>query len=130
VALSDDRAAFYRRYNDCCNAHDLDRLGEFVAADVRADGERRGLDGYAAALRGWIEAFPDFRWELRRLLVDGDWIAGHFRDTGTHRGTFRGVPATGRAVATQEFAVYRIEDGLIAEVWGTVDEVRLMEQIR
>jgi aspartyl-tRNA synthetase len=94
------------------------------------DGERRRRDDYAANLREWIEAFPDLRWELRHLLVDGDWIAGHFRVSGTHRGTFRGVPATGRGVTVRELALYRIEDGRIAEVWGTVDELGLLEQIR
>jgi predicted ester cyclase len=129
-AERDEREAFYRRYNGCCNAHDLGRIGEFVAPDVQVDGEPRGLDGYVAALRGWIEAFPDVRWEIRRLLVDGDWIAGHFFLSGTHGGAFHGVPATGRTVTTREFAVYRIADGVIAEVAGAVDEVRLLEQLR
>src|SRR4051812_21101612 len=31
----------------------------------------------------------------------------HFVDTGTHRGAFLGVPASGRSVSTQEFAFYR-----------------------
>jgi predicted ester cyclase len=38
-------AAFYRRYNACCNAHDVDRLGEFVAAHVEIDGEPSTLSG-------------------------------------------------------------------------------------
>jgi predicted ester cyclase len=97
---------------------------------VTIDGERRPRDDYAANLRGWIEAFPDFRWELRHLLVDGDWIAAHFLASGTHRGTFRGVAATGRGVTVRELALYRIEDGRIAEVWGTVDELGVLEQIR
>jgi aspartyl-tRNA synthetase len=97
---------------------------------VTIDGERRRIDDYTANLGGWIEAFPDVRWELRHLLVDGDWIAGHFLVSGTHRGTFLGVPATGRSVTAREFALYRIEDGRIAEVWGTVDERRLLEQLR
>jgi predicted ester cyclase len=97
---------------------------------VTIDGERRPRDDYAANLRSWIEAFPDVRWELRHLLVDGDWIAGHFLLSGTHRGPFLGVPATGRSVTAREFALYRVEDGRIAEVWGAVDERGVLEQIR
>ncbi len=41
-------------------------------------------------------------WNLRHLLVSSPWISAHFLDTGTHRGTFLDVPATGRAVRIQE----------------------------
>jgi predicted ester cyclase len=122
--------AFYRRYNALCNAHDFDRVGEFVAPDVRIDGEPRGLARYADALREVVRAFPDYRWDLRHLLVDGDWIAAHFLDTGTHGGTVFDVPATGRPVRTQEFAFYRIENGRIAEVWGTADDLDLLRQLQ
>ena len=65
-----------------------------------------------------------------RLVVDGDWIAAHFDDTGTHRGTAFGLAATGRSVRTQEFAFYRVADGKIAEVWGTADDLDLLDQLR
>jgi predicted ester cyclase len=126
----DGLAAFYRRYNTCCNEHRFDDLAEFVAPDVVIDGIERNLDAYAEALRAVIRAFPDYRWELRHLLVDPPWIAAHFADTGTHRGPFIGVPATGRPVSTQEFAFYRVDAGRIAEVWGTADNLHLLQQLR
>src|SRR3954451_16221361 len=112
-------AAFYRRYNACCNAHRFDDLAEFVAPDVVINGTDRGLDVYAENLRVVARASPDFHWELRHLLVDPPWIAAHLADTGTHRGAFFGVPATGRSVGTRELALYRVDAGRIAEVWGT-----------
>ena len=47
-------------------------------------------------------------------------------DTGTHRGPFFDVPATGREVRVEEFAVYRVEAGRIAEVWGMDFAARLL----
>src|SRR5689334_24696224 len=126
----DELSAFYHRYNECCNAHRFEDLREFVAADVVVDGAPRGLDAYADALRAVVRAFPDYRWELRHLVVDAPWVAAHFEDTGTHGGTFLGVPATGRAVSAQEFAVYRVDAGRIAEVWGTADDLHILEQLR
>jgi steroid delta-isomerase-like uncharacterized protein len=126
----DELAAFYRRYNACCNAHRFDDLAEFVARDVVVNGTDRGLDAYADGLRAVIRAFGDYRWELRHLVVDEPWIAAHFTDTGTHGGSFLGVPATGRSVSTQEFAFYRVRDGRIAEVWVTADDLHLLQQLR
>jgi len=41
---------------------------------------------HAVWLEAVVRAFPDHRWDLRHLLVDGDVVAAHFVDTGTHRG--------------------------------------------
>jgi aspartyl-tRNA synthetase len=127
---SDELAAFYRRYNACCNEHRFENLAEFVARDVAIDGAGRGLAAYAAELRAVVRAFPDYRWELRHLVVDAPWIAAHFTDTGTHREAFHGVEATGRSVAIPEFAFYRVDRGRIAEVWGSAFHVHLLDQLR
>jgi predicted ester cyclase len=129
--MTDDAlAAFYRRYNACCNEHRFDDFGEFVAHDVVINGTDRGLDAYMENLRFIVRAFPDYRWELRRLVIEPPWLAAHLTDTGTHRGPFHGIPATGRSVRTEEFAFYRIDGDRIAEVWGMDFDVLLLHQIR
>lgn len=122
-------ATFYRRYIQCWNERRLDEVREFVADDVRINDAEKDPEQYLAGMDDFFSAFPDYHWELRQLLVDGDWISAHFTVTGTHQGTFLGVPATGRAIASQEFAVYRISDGKISEVWGTVDRVDILDQL-
>ena len=86
------------------------------------NGEPQGLDGYVAGLRAVVAEFPDYRWELQYLLVEGDWLAAHFADSGTH-GT------SGRAVRTQEFAFYRLAGGRIAEVWVAADNLAVERQL-
>lgn len=119
--MDSDRAelvAFYRRYLDRCNERRFDELDEFVDDDVRVNDTTVGREGYLAGLRAVVEAFPDYHWDLRRLLVDGNWLSARLTDTGTQAGTFRGIPATGRAISIQELAVYRVEHGKIVECWG------------
>ena len=76
-----------------------------------------------------ISAFPDWHWEMRNLVADGDYIAVHFTVTGTHRGAFQGIEATGRRVTISEFTFYRLEDGKFAEVWDLADMDAVMRQI-
>jgi predicted ester cyclase len=130
LVTDDGLASFYRRYNAYCNEHRFDDFGEFVADDVVINGTDRGLDAYTGGLRVVVGGFPDYRWELRHLVVDAPWIAAHLTDTGTHRGPFFGVEATGRSVSIEEFAFYRIDAGRIAEVWGMAFHVQLLEQLR
>ena len=122
--------AFYRRYNGVCNAHEFSRLVDFVANDVQVNGERQGLDGYITGLEAVVSAFPDYRWDLRHLLVDGAWVAAHFVDTGTHRGPFLGIPATGRKAAMTGTTIFRFGDnGKIVEGWWQYDRLGLMVQL-
>jgi predicted ester cyclase len=126
----DDLAAFYRRYNALCNEHRFHDLPEFVAPDVVINGTDHGLVAYAGGLVEVVRAFPDYRWEVQHMLAEPPWLAVRLHDTGTHRNPFKGVPPTGRAVSTPEFAFYRIEDGLIREVWGTPFALALLHQVR
>ena len=109
--------AFYRRYLQRCNEHRFDELGEFVERNVEVNGERLGFRGYAEGLAAVVEAFADYHWDLRRVLVDGCWLSAHLVDTGTTR--------AGRSVSTQEFAMYRVAGSRIVEVWGDLDRARL-----
>jgi predicted ester cyclase len=111
-----DRAeleAFYRRYLGCCNERRFGELGGFVSQDVEVNGAVRGLRWYAEGLGKFVEAFPDFHWDLRHLLVEGCWLSARLADTGT-------TPA-GRSVRTRELAMYRVVGGRIVEVWGDLD---------
>jgi predicted ester cyclase len=112
----EDLLVFYRRYLKRCNEHRFDELGEFVAED--GNGPREGLIRYVAGLRAVVEAFPDYQWELQRLLIDGQWLAARLYGTGTHTGSFRGIAATRRVIRTQELVIYRTGNGKIVECWG------------
>jgi predicted ester cyclase len=105
--------AFYRRYIQRCNEHRFSELSEFVDNNVEVNGEIPGLQGYAEGLAAVVEAFPNFHWDLRHLLIDGCWLGAHLVDTATDPG--------GRSISTPEFALYRVADGQIVEVWGDLD---------
>jgi hypothetical protein len=49
--------------------------------------------------------------------------------TGTHRGTFAGVPATGTAVRAESMAFYRLLDGQIVEERAQLDMLGLLQQV-
>ena len=49
--------------------------------------------------------------------------------TGTHTGSFRGLPPTGRKVRFAGLEINRMVDGKIAEHWFQLDAVTLFEQI-
>jgi predicted ester cyclase len=117
----------YRDYLEACNQRAWDGIGSFVADPVLVNGVTRSRSEYVAAVQHTISIFPDYRWELRRVVQQGEWLAVHLYDTGTRRGEFLGAEGDGSPVETDEFDMYRIVDGLIVEVEGTADNARLRQ---
>ena len=54
-------------------------------------------------------------------VAEGDQVAGRFRCSGTHTGTWLGHPSTGRRLDVDEVSFSRVDGGRIVEVWGLED---------
>lgn len=123
----DEIVSRYNEYIDACNRRAWDELAGYVAERVLVNGSARSRREYVADVVATASVFPDYRWELRRAVLEGEWLAVHLHDTGTRLGDFLGAHGDGAPVETDEFDMYRIVDGLIVEVEGTVDNARLCQ---
>jgi steroid delta-isomerase-like uncharacterized protein len=72
---------------------------------------------------------PDVRIEIEDALAIGDRVAQRIMLSGTHRGPFAGIPATGRTAAWRGMRWWRFEDGRIVEHGSTADMVALLSQL-
>jgi steroid delta-isomerase-like uncharacterized protein len=63
------------------------------------------------------------------IVAYDDTVAVRYTMTGTHRGTFAGVPATGTAVQAESMAFYRLLDGKIVEERAQLDMPGLLQQM-
>jgi steroid delta-isomerase-like uncharacterized protein len=91
--------------------------------------ERRGIEGIRFGVARIRTAFPDWHEEVVDVFGAGDRVASRFVSTGTHRGAFWGIEATGRRVEIQEISIYRIADGRIAEQWCMFDDLARLQQL-
>ena len=80
-------------------------------------------------LRGMREAFPDMRWVLQEQVAEGDKVVTRFEWTGTHRGPFLGVAATGRSVRVWGIVIDRLDGGKLKESRMLMDTLGLMAQL-
>jgi steroid delta-isomerase-like uncharacterized protein len=97
-----DHATTIRRLYDLINAGDFDGFGRQLADDFA---EREDLPGSPPTRAGVIQyfrmltaAFPDLRMVPEDVIASGDKAVARVRMTGTHKGSFMGIPATGRRV--------------------------------
>lgn len=125
MSTRDDVVEHYLRYLDACNRRAWDELPAFLARTVLTNGEPLTRREYVADIEATTAVFPDYRWEVRRTVWDGEWLAVHLHDSGTRAQPFLDAPGDGAHVETEEFAMYRIADGCIHELEGTADNARL-----
>jgi steroid delta-isomerase-like uncharacterized protein len=84
--------------------------------------ERRGIDGVRLGVERIRRAFPDWHEKVLDAFGSGDQVASRYLSTGTHRGTFWGIEATGRRIEIQEISLFKVAEGRIVEQWCMFDE--------
>jgi predicted ester cyclase len=85
-----------------------------------------GFDQFEAMIRS---AFSNIRHPIEDLVGEGDKVAVRLRFEGIHTGDFMGVPASGKQFSVQGTAFLRIAGGKVAQLWGSLDQLGLMQQI-
>ena len=86
-------------------------------------------DAWIEFLAVFLEGFPDLHLEVQDSAADEDMVAQRILFTGTHTGSFRGLPPTGRRVRFSGLEINRMVDGKVAEHWFQLDALTLFEQL-
>ena len=129
-----DHTVSIQRLYDLINAGDIDGFGRQVADDFVEHEEIPGIPPTKAGVVQYFQmllaAFPDMRMDVKDLIVSGDKAVARVQVSGTHRGEFIGIPATGRPVSISLIDITRFgSDGLAREHWGVSDQFALMQQL-
>lgn len=134
-AIAVDRERVIRRYFDeLFGAGRVEILSELLAEDYvnHSPGSaelartREGVAIVVAALRA---AFPDLRYTIEDMVVGDTAIAVRTVMTGTHRGDFFGLPATGRQVRVAQMTIETFRESRIVAHHRVTDELALMRQL-
>jgi steroid delta-isomerase-like uncharacterized protein len=88
-----------------------------------------GHDGLRQVVASVRAAFPDFTERVDDVIASEDKVVTRFTASGTHLGSFRGLAPTGKRFAMAEIGIFRIRDGRIAEKWGLVDRIGMLQQL-
>lgn len=89
----------------------------------------QGREGFQKFFDAWFKASPDFKYELKQIISDGDrvWTYGVY--SGTHKGDWLGIPATGKSYKFDAVDIFRVQDGKLAEHWDVLDAHALFKQL-
>lgn len=126
-------AVIGRFIEEVLNQGRLEVADEIVAEDfVELDplpGQRQGREGLKEVIGMMRTAFPDLHWVVEETVVSGEKVVSRFTWTGTHRGTFLGIPATGKSVSVKGVVIDRVLDGKMTDSRILMDTFGLMQQL-
>ena len=89
----------------------------------------QGPKGYLMIIAMMRGGFPDIQWTIEDMITENEKVAARFTMRGTHKGTFFGVPATGKPIVVQAMNFYRLAGDQIIEEHGQPDMFGLLTQI-
>ncbi len=135
VVAAEDNRTSARHWIDAFNARDDSAEAGARTAGYTAHApdsmQLPTLDGdaWVAFLGGFLEGFPDLHLEVEDAVADEGMTAQRILFTGTHTGSFRGLPPTRRQVRFSGIEINRMADGKVAEHWFQLDALTLFEQL-
>ena len=100
---------------------------EFVGHGEPAIAGPEGIQAEVACLRA---AFPDLNLTIEDMVAERDLVAARLTWSGTHRGSYRGVPPIGRSISVTAMTFWRVSGGQIRERWGLIDTPALLRQLQ
>ena len=116
------------------NAGNTGIIEELCAEDMVEHEEFPGLEQTRAGVKQWFDimraAFPDLHMRVEHMVGEGDLVIAHGYMSGTHQGSFMGLPPTHRKIEFPFADIVRFgEDGLAAEHWGVGDSGMMLQQL-
>lgn len=128
--------ALVRQFAASVDAGDWAAFDTLVAADIRrhsrattANPEIRSREQFKQHEQARHTPWPDGHVTYEMMVAEDDFVAAYATFTGTHRGSLGAFPPTGRSVEAKFLALFRVEDGQIAEIWVEWDNIATLTQL-
>lgn len=112
----------------------LDRLlgtltEECVYEETLLEAPIRGKTGIAKYYQELWKGFPDFTYTVTNRVADETCVIYEMTFRGTHTGTFRGIPPTGRSGEIKGVVVFPMKDGKALGERIYMDGLALLTQL-
>jgi len=135
MSVKENKQLVQNYFDTIWNRFEVEREAEFVDENVVVHapplpGLPDGISGPIYIVTTFRNAMPDLVLTNEDVFGEDDKVMQRWRTVGTHTGAdLFGVPATGKQIELTGINEFRIANGRIAERWGVIDELALMQQL-
>jgi steroid delta-isomerase-like uncharacterized protein len=89
----------------------------------------RGPEGEKKRVTLYRNAFPDIRFTIEDIIVEGETVVARWSCRGTHKGDLNGIAPTGKQFNITGVSIARFTNGRMFEGFVNWDALGLMQQL-
>ena len=129
---TEDNRALVRRAIEDLNQGNLGEADKYFTPNFvyhdAANPHVRTREEYRQLLINLQAAFASL-FTIEDLIAEEDKVVARYTTCAIHRGSWRGIPPTGKPVVATGTNTYRVASGKIAEMWQNADILSLLQQL-
>jgi steroid delta-isomerase-like uncharacterized protein len=131
---TDNKAIVRRLYEEVWNKRRLDVVEELISPshalnDPIVSGSQTGPELYKRRVVEFTASFPDLRFTIEDMIAEKGKVVVCWTISGTHKGEFMDIPATGRKVSVEGITIHHITNGKILDSYARWDALGLLRQL-
>ena len=112
--------------------NNFSNLSELISEDIvihDTDKEMHGLENLRIGINNLHIAFPDLNYKTEDIFSNNDKVVARCKGSGTHLGSFRGIPATGKKMNYTVILIWRFFEYKLIEHWSVSDVYGMLQQL-
>jgi steroid delta-isomerase-like uncharacterized protein len=130
----DNKTIVRRLYEEVWNKHKLKVVDELISPshaliDPLVSTSQVGPEMYKRRVVELTTSFPDLRFTIEDMVAEKGKVVACWIISGTHKGRFLDVAATGRTVCVEGVTIHYITNGKILDSCARWDALGLMRQL-
>ncbi len=97
--------------------------------DMTQPAQMKGKNDAKKFFKEMTTGFPDAKHNVANTWSVGEYVISEDNMTGTHKGSFFGIPATKKTVSTKGLGIFQMKDGKMVKGWNYSNGADFMQQI-
>ena len=131
---TDNKAIARRLYEEVWNKRRLGFVDELISPshalnDPLASDSQVGPKLYKQRVVELTTSFPDLRFTIEDMIAEKGKVVVCWTISGTHKGEFTDIPATGKKVSLEGITIHHITSGKILDSYARWDALGLLRQL-
>jgi steroid delta-isomerase-like uncharacterized protein len=131
---TDNKSIVRRMYEEVWNKRNLEVAKELISPShavqiLDAADSGVGPEAYARNVVQFVRAFPDLKFTVIDMVGENEKVVALWSISGTHKGEFRGIAATGKKISVDGITISQLADGKIMDSYVSLDMWGMMKQL-
>jgi steroid delta-isomerase-like uncharacterized protein len=131
---TENKTIVRRLYEEVWNERKLEVVDELISPshalqDPFVSGSQVGPGSYKRRVVELTTAFPDLCFNVEDTIAEKEKIVVSWIFSGTHKGEFMEIPATGKKISVEGITIHHIRNGKILDSNARWDALGLMRQL-